>query len=161
MLWLTIQLNSAKTGKITDLSNVEIVRIADTSSGKSRYRVRVFDANWSDETQKHVRETTFLHKPKDDLFICVQKSLNALLKAGIQSKRHIPPTKYIKNGADSFDYITHELLEEYHIKEDIQRFYHFMSGQTTGVVDGKSAIYICDYERWLEKNMPYDNDVWD
>lgn len=39
---------------------------------------------------------------------------------------------------------------------------NFLSGQTIGQAsNGETMFYVRDYERWLRKNKPQENDGWD
>jgi hypothetical protein len=48
-----------------------------------------------------------------------------------------------------YTYITNEILEKHHNKNEVAKFNEWMRGQTCGLIDGKPAIYSWDYERWL------------
>ena len=77
-------------------------------------------------------------------------------------QRKIPESEYILV-KDLGHVITDALLKKYHTKKELNSFYGFMTGQTCSCLeDGKTtAIYICDYERWLKTGKPSENDMYD
>jgi len=126
------------------LSKVQITRIKQYSK-HNKYEVKLGDG----------RLTTFRHDSGKDLFVCVKKALEALIKENLLSTRRIPPEEFKEDVDSSIPYITFEMIEKYHTKEEVERFRKFMTGQTvTGVgKDNECGIFVCDYERWINEGM--------
>lgn len=70
--------------------------------------------------------------------------------------------KYYKFYHDTA-YVTYNLVENFHEESDAAAFFQFLSGQTVGhnPDNDDTMIYVCDYERWLRKHKPRENDGWD
>lgn len=75
----------------------------------------------------------------------------------------IPKSEYITVPDCPYQVITWDLVKRYHTKYDISRFNSFMTGQTSMVMeDGKSGIYVHDYEKWLKQGKKRVQDPdWD
>ena len=65
---------------------------------------------------------------------------------------YIPIEQY-KSASGVGEYITNSLLENFHTADEVEQFQHWMAGQTCMAVNGETAIYSYDYERWL-KGLP-------
>jgi len=66
----------------------------------------------------------------------------------------IPRCEYCRGSGTTPTYVTYDLVKRYHTEEEVKAFGNFMSGQTVmALPDGKSGIYVWDYERWLEGGM--------
>jgi len=60
------------------------------------------------------------------------------------------------------NYITMELFDKHHTKEEREIFLDWMSGQTCSSVDGVCAIYSWDYERWIRQGKKSEQGIdWD
>lgn len=74
----------------------------------------------------------------------------------------IPKSEYREENGCGF--VTQELLERFHSKEEIETFDEWFSGQT-GIItkDGTLGIYIHDYERWVSQGKMSNqrSDDWD
>ena len=70
-------------------------------------------------------------------------------------QRRIPKSEYYKT--DDGEYVTYDLIKQYHSSDEIKRFNKFMFGQTVAAIEieGKqiSGIFTWDYERWLKGGM--------
>lgn len=72
----------------------------------------------------------------------------------------IPKSQYKEDHGTP--YITGEQIEQYHTEQESSSFMNFLSGQTIGQAsNGETMFYVRDYERWLRKNKPQENDEWD
>ena len=76
----------------------------------------------------------------------------------------IPQSDFLYHEEGRFYYVTFEMVEKVHTKQETEDFNKWMGGQTCGMTpDGEMAIYAWDYERWClqgkqTEQCPHD---WD
>ena len=72
----------------------------------------------------------------------------------------IPKINYYND--ETFSYITEKLFKTHHSEEDWKVFVEWMRGQTCSEVNGETAIYSWDYERWLRQGKKTEQGAdWD
>jgi len=59
-------------------------------------------------------------------------------------------------------YVWGEDIKDHHTAKDWARFQEWITGQTCPMIGVKPAVYLSDYERWLEAGKPaQQGDDWD
>ena len=163
MLKISIDLDPASGRPTQRLGKIEIVNMDREQGNNDLYEVRL----WKDDEEEHdlIGSIKFWHNRSDDLTICLQKGINALVEHKILYVRRIPEEAYYKEtkkDGKEWEFVTWELVKAYHTEREVQKFGEFMVGQTGMMIkDGKTGIYPCDYERWLNQNMPTKQAWWD
>lgn len=74
----------------------------------------------------------------------------------------IPKSEYRVD--NKVTYVTYEMVDKYHTKDEIRRFSKWYTGQTGMVAsNGDMAIFVDDYERWLREGRKKEQNLetWD
>ena len=61
----------------------------------------------------------------------------------------IPMSEFLVAPEDMFTYVTMDMIRKYHTVDEQKNFDKWMRGQTMSDVNGVTAIYSWDYERWV------------